>query len=92
MSKIADSSQDAVHWTNAWSSEDIGRHIAALRKAAGLRQAEFAEQLGISRTTLSALENGRAVSFKLAVKAVSYLGSRFVIVPKTAQVAVTSGG
>ncbi|MBA2665771.1 MAG: helix-turn-helix transcriptional regulator [Trueperaceae bacterium] len=88
MSRIPDTITEATLWTNAWSSEEVGRHIAQLRKAKGLRQAEFAELLGVSRTTLSALENGRSVSFKLAVKAVSYLGSRFVIVPKSAHITV----
>ncbi len=84
------SSEPGTLWTNAWSSEDVGRHIAQLRKAKGLRQAEFAERLGVSRTTLSALENGKSVSFQLAVKAVSFLGSRFVIAPKSAQIRVSA--
>lgn len=71
-------------WANAWSSEDLGRHIAELRKAKGMRQAEFAAQLGVSRTTLSALENGGPVSLRLATKALSWLGSRMVLLPKNA--------
>lgn len=89
MSNIPDTRPSGLFWTNAWSSEEIGRHIAELRKSRGIRQAEFARQLGVSRTTLSALENGGSVSFKLAVRAVSHLGSRFVIVPKDASVKVS---
>lgn len=92
MSRIPDTAAEPFLWTNAWSSEDIGRHIAALRKARGLSQTEFAKQLRVSRTTLSALENGGSVSFKLVTKAMSYLGSRFVIVPKAAQVSVKARG
>ena len=75
-------------WTNAFSSEDIGRHVAELRKEKGISQVEFAETLGISRTTLSGLENGHAVSTKVLIRAVSYLGSRLIIAPKSADVTV----
>jgi transcriptional regulator with XRE-family HTH domain len=40
--------------------EDIGKEIAARRKAHRLRQADLASKVGISRATLEALENGRA--------------------------------
>lgn len=75
-------------WTNAYSREEVGRHVAELRKSRGMSQAEFAEVLDISRTTLSALENGMPVSSKTLIRALSLLGSRIVIVPKSAQVAV----
>ncbi len=88
MSNIPDTKAPGPEWANAWSSEDLGRHIAALRQAKGLRQEDFAAQLGVSRTTLSALENGGSVSLRLATKAISWLGSRMVILPKDAQVSV----
>lgn len=76
-------------WTNTYSTEDIGQHIAAMRKAAGHSQAEFAVLLGVHRSTLSSLENGAAVSSMLLVNAIAALGSRVVILPKSAAVAVT---
>lgn len=33
--------------------------IEAIRKARGIRQEEFAKALGVSRQTISSLENGR---------------------------------
>jgi HTH-type transcriptional regulator / antitoxin HipB len=75
-------------WTNAYSGRDVGRHIAELRKSRGISQIEFAESLGVSRTTLSALENGGSVSSTILVRAISLLGSRIVLAPKSAAVAV----
>ena len=73
-------------WINAYSGEDLGRHIAELRRAHGLTQSQFADEIGVSRATLSSLENGGSVSARLLVRAINRLGSRIVIVPKTAQV------
>lgn len=39
---------------------DLGRVIGSIRQEQGLRQAELAEQAGIHRSYLSALEQGRA--------------------------------
>ncbi|GAB3618009.1 hypothetical protein GCM10027416_25660 [Okibacterium endophyticum] len=75
-------------WANAYSAEDIGRHIAALRRDRGMTQTEFAEELGIARATLSSLENGGSVSAQLLVRALNRLGSRLIIAPKSATVAV----
>lgn len=79
-------------WTNAYSTEDVGRHIARLRRDQGRTQEEFARSLGVHRSTLSSLENGGPVSSELMVKAISLLGSRLVIVPKAARVTVDSDG
>jgi HTH-type transcriptional regulator / antitoxin HipB len=75
-------------WTNAFSSEDIGKHIVELRRDRGLTQAAFAEQLGVSAPTVSRLEGGGSVSSRLLVRALSFLGSRLVIVPKSAAIEV----
>lgn len=75
-------------WTNAYSTDDVGRHIATLRKASGRTQAEFAEELGVARTTISSLERGGAVSAQLMVRALTRLGDRLVLVSKDAAVTV----
>lgn len=76
-------------WTNAYSGRDVGRHLAELRKSRGISQIDFAESLGVSRTTLSALENGGSVSSTILIRAISLLGSRIVVAPKSATVAVS---
>lgn len=51
------------------SREKLGRKIQKLRKERGYSQEEFAEVLGISRTHMGHIEQGRkAPSFKLLEK------------------------
>ena len=89
MSRIFDKMEEVVVWTNAYSTDDIGKHLARLRGARGLHQDELADRLGVSRATISSMENGGAVSVQLVVRAMSVLGSRVVIAPKDATVIVT---
>lgn len=77
-------------WTNAYSTRDVGRHIARLRREQGRTQANFARALGVHRSTLSSLENGGPVSSELMLRAISLLGSRIVIAPKADRVSVDS--
>ena len=49
--------------------------IETIRKERGIRQEEFAKVLGVSRQTISSLENGRYnPSILLAHKIASYFG------------------
>ena len=49
--------------------------IEAIRKELGIRQEEFAKALGVSRQTISSLENGRYnPSILLAHKIAKYFG------------------
>ena len=49
--------------------------IEAIRKERGVRQEEFAKALGVSRQTISSLENGRYnPSILLAHKIAKYFG------------------
>ena len=49
--------------------------IEAIRKARGVRQEEFAKALGVSRQTISSLENGRYnPSILLAHKIATFFG------------------
>lgn len=75
-------------WTNAHSLPEIGAFIRATRQAQQLTQQEFSEDLGVSRATLSALENGRAGSSALLIRALNLLGLRLAIVPKSADITV----
>lgn len=49
--------------------------IEAIRKERGIRQEEFAKSMGVSRQTISSLENGRYnPSITLAYKIAKYFG------------------
>ena len=49
--------------------------IEAIRKERGIRQEEFAKSMGVSRQTISSLENGRYnPSILLAYKIAKYFG------------------
>ena len=49
--------------------------IEAIRKERGIRQEEFAKHMGVSRQTISSLENGRYnPSILLAYKIAKYFG------------------
>ena len=49
--------------------------IEEIRKERGIRQEDFAKQMGVSRQTISSLENGRYnPSILLAYKTAKYFG------------------
>jgi HTH-type transcriptional regulator/antitoxin HipB len=76
-------------WTNSYTLEQTGEFLRDVRRARGIRQDEFARQLGVSHTTLSNLEKGKNTSTKTLERALQYLGLRVVIVPKGARVSVS---
>lgn len=75
-------------WTNSYTLEQLGEAIASVRKEKGLTQAELAERVGVSHTTLSNLEQGKSVATSTMLRALQLLGMRLVVVPKTARVTV----
>jgi HTH-type transcriptional regulator/antitoxin HipB len=66
-----------------------GDFIKRVRREKGYTQNEFAEILGVSHATLSALENGKSVSSGTLQKALSFLGLKLVILPKTAKATIS---
>lgn len=76
-------------WTNSYTLEQTGEFLRDVRRAQGIRQDDFARELGVSHTTLSNLEQGKNTSTKTLQLALQRLGLRVVIVPKTARVKVT---
>ena len=77
-----------MEWSNVYSLEQLGEFLRRLRKERGISQGEYAEMIGVSHATLSALENGKPVSSATLLRAVSFLGLNLVVVPKTAQTSV----
>ncbi len=81
-----------MSWTNSYSLEQTGAFFKRVRKEKGFTQQQFAERLGVSHATLSALENGGSVSTKTFEKAWQRLGLRLVLVPRGAMIRVTEEG
>lgn len=53
----------------------MNNRIEEIRKERGIRQEEFAKSMGVSRQTISSLENGRYnPSITLAYKIAKYFG------------------
>jgi len=65
--------------------KEFGEKIVQLRKKRHISQSKLAEDIGISRATLSSFENGRAVDigFKKVLQIVDYLGIELFLKEKT---------
>ena len=77
-----------MEWSNIYSMEQLGAFLKQYRRARGLTQNDYAEMLGISHATLSALENGKSVSTLTLERALQWLGLRLVVLPKSSQARV----
>ena len=75
-------------WTNSYTLEQLGEFIKECRKEQGYTQDEFARSLSVSHTTLSNLECGKNTSTETLQNALSLLGLRLIVAPRTAQVTV----
>ncbi|MEC4177015.1 helix-turn-helix transcriptional regulator [Adlercreutzia sp. R21] len=71
-----------MNWTNVYGLDQLGSFLQRTRKEKGYTQDEFAEIIGTSHATLSALENGKSVSSQTLMRAVSDLGLKLVVLPK----------
>lgn len=80
-----------MNWTNVYGLDQLGEFLAEKRKERGFTQGEFAEIIGTSHATLSALENGKSVSSKTLMCAISDLGLKLVVLPKDARAEVHEG-
>lgn len=66
----------------AYDSRDLGEALRRARADKGLTQVELADRLGVTRMTISRLENGEAVSLETALRALSECGYAIVVAPK----------
>ena len=85
-----DSKLAPVLWFRARSRQDIGAAVREARKLDGANQIEFADRAGISRSTVQRLERGDDVSVAALMLALAELGLEAVIVPRGAQLTVSS--
>lgn len=67
---------------------DLGRAVRRLRKERGWTQVELAEWLDVNPITVGRMEHGRPVALTVAMRAISLLGAKAVVVPKWASVEV----
>ncbi len=72
----------------AYDITDLGLAIRRLRKRRGWTQVELAEWVGVNPVTIGRLEHGQPVAITIAMRAVSMLGSKIVIVPKATRIDV----
>jgi len=67
---------------------DLGRAVRRLRKERGWTQVELAEWLDVNPVTVGRMEHGRPVAITVAMRALTLLGAKAVVVPKWASVDV----
>lgn len=70
----------------AFDAAGLGRAIRRLRAERGMTQETLAEWLGVSRQTVVSMEQGGPVSVAAVVRAITLLGAKLVIAPKSARV------
>lgn len=74
---------DMVDAREVFDAADLGGAIRALRRERGWTQAELAGWLNVHRVTVARLEQGRPVAVTVALRALSMLGCKAIVVPKT---------
>jgi transcriptional regulator with XRE-family HTH domain len=76
-------------WVRVNGSRGLGEALELVRREAGLTQADLAERLDVTRTTVIDMEKGRPTAMRRLVDGLSVLGYDLVIVPRAARVEVT---
>ncbi len=75
-------------WIRVNGSRNLGEALEQVRRETGLTQAELAERLDVTRTTVIDMEKGRPAVLRRLVDGLSILGYDLVIVPRGARVSV----
>ncbi len=75
-------------WIRVNGGRNLGEAIEQVRRETGLTQAELAERLDVTRTTVIDMEKGRPAAMRRLVDGLSILGYDLIIVPRGAHVAV----
>lgn len=76
----------------AYDARDLGTSVSRARKRLGLTQAELAERLGVTRTTVVRLEQGESVAVDTVMSALSECGQAIAVVPKFSDVRFDADG
>jgi transcriptional regulator with XRE-family HTH domain len=75
-------------WIRVNGSRNLGEALEQVRRETGLTQAELAERLDVTRTTVIDMEKGRPAAMRRLVDGLSILGYDLVIVPRGVRVEV----
>ncbi len=78
----------SMPWSFVYGPDGVGRFLRRARRARGWTQAQFADRMGIDRTTVGSLERTGNVRLATALDAASFLGLDVVLVPRGATVRV----
>jgi DNA-binding transcriptional regulator YiaG len=87
-SNVGESRQESAMWVRVKGSRHLGEALEQVRRGTGLTQAELAERLDVTRTTVIDMEKGRPAAIRRLVDWLSILGYDLVIVPRGARVTV----
>jgi len=75
-------------WIRVKGGSDLGQAREQVRRETGLSQAELAERLDVTRTTVIDMEKGRPAAMRRLVDGFSILGYDLVVVPRGARIEV----
>lgn len=76
----------SVRW--AYDTAEFGEAVRRARRQAEFTQAHLAERLGVTRMTISRLEQGESVSVETALRALSECGYAVALAPKFSRLVI----
>lgn len=79
-------------WFRARRRADLAAAVREARAAAGLSQAQLAEAIDSSRSSVSRLERGEDVTLDVALRSIESLGYEIVVVPRGSRITVEQSG
>lgn len=71
-----------------YDTAEFGKGVRRVRRQAGYTQSELAERLGVTRMTISRLEQGQSVSVETALRALSECGYAVALAPKFSRLVI----
>lgn len=71
-----------------YSAADFGAAVRLARRKSNFTQAHLGERLGVTRMTISRLEQGDSVSIDTAIRALSECGYALALAPKFSRLIV----
>ena len=79
-----------VLWFSARRRADLAAAIREMRDVTGFSQAQLADAIHSSRSSVSRMERGEDVALDVAMRSVEKLGYEIVVVPRGSKITVES--